>query len=279
MDPGARRYAVLGLIRASLPSTTCTVSEIFEAAYGDPQGFDYWDAWFAEPLPIYPFVDLLSVHRAAAEGAPRVSLSSVPVPVLDPYQRQIFEALRVASQSGEAWFRKIGEPDIAVHPPDTALSPAAAQMGEGRHFYLFPREAIAWMYRNPNARHLVPTMLAYSFRDKLAAAGQPNHEKPTNSPQSIRRLKAQAEKGPRSRRGRLPKFDWTAVGAEMARLMNHHGDFSNDDPEWNCQARLEQALLQFCRTTFNKEPALSTLREKIPDWLSRWRQLKLMVGN
>jgi len=112
MDPRARRYAVLELIRASLLSTTCTVSEIFGAAYGDPQGFDYWDAWLAEPLPIYTFVDLLSVHRAAAEGAPRVSLSSVPVPVLDAYQRQIFEALRVASQSGEAWFRKIGEPDI-----------------------------------------------------------------------------------------------------------------------------------------------------------------------
>jgi hypothetical protein len=56
LDPRARRYAALGLIRASLPSTTCTVSEIFGATYGDPQGFDYWDAWLSEPLPIHTFI-------------------------------------------------------------------------------------------------------------------------------------------------------------------------------------------------------------------------------
>ena len=83
-----------------------------------------------------------------------------------------------------------------MHPPDTALSPAAAQMGEGRYFLLFPREAIGWMCRNPNARHLVPTMparMAYSLRDNLAAAGQPNDERPANRPKSIRDLEADSK--------------------------------------------------------------------------------------
>jgi hypothetical protein len=180
LDPRARRYAALGLIRASLPSTTCTVSEIFGATYGDPQGFDYWDAWLSEPLPIHTFVELLSVHRAAAEGAPRVLLSSVPVPVLDAYQRQIFEALRVASQSGETWFRRIGEPDIAVLPPDTALSPVAAQMSEGRYFVLLPREAIAWMAWSPNARHLLPDVTRVLCG---AGGGSPRGHRTRETPQ------------------------------------------------------------------------------------------------
>jgi len=158
-DPRARRLAVLGLIRASLSSRTCTVAEILAAAYGDPQGRDYWDAWLFEPLPIHTFADLLSVHRAAAEGAPLAPINGVTVPVLDGYCSQVFEALRAAAQSGERWFRRMEEPDIAARPPDSALSPVAAQMGEGRNFTLLPQEAVAWMHRNANARHLVPATL------------------------------------------------------------------------------------------------------------------------
>lgn len=86
-DPRARRNTVLGLIRASLSSRTCTVAEILAVAYGDPQGSDYWDAWLFEPLPVYTFADLLSVHRAADAGAPSVSVNGVPMSVLDGYQR------------------------------------------------------------------------------------------------------------------------------------------------------------------------------------------------
>ena len=70
------------------------------------------------------------------------------------------EALRAAAHSGERWFTRIGEPGIAVQPADSALSAVAAQMGEGRAVAVLPREAITWMGRNPNSRHLVPAAAA-----------------------------------------------------------------------------------------------------------------------
>jgi hypothetical protein len=78
--------------------------------------------------------------------------------------------------------------------------------------------------------------------------------------------------------GRPLAFDWAAIEAESVRLMEHHGDFTDDDPEWNAQARLETALLTFCQRTWKREPGLSTLREKLILWLVKWRENK-MVGN
>ena len=36
--------------------------------------------------------------------------------------------------------------------------------------------------------------------------------------------------------------------------MDHHGEFSPDDPEWNAQARLEEAIADFCQDKFKKAP-------------------------
>jgi hypothetical protein len=120
----------------------------------------YWESWLFEPMSVYQFARLLAVHRAAFEGAPTTSFHGRAAPVLDGFIRQVFEALRAAAHSGERWFTRIGEPGIAVQPADSALSAVAAQMGEGRAVVVLPREAITWMGRNPNSRHLVPAAAA-----------------------------------------------------------------------------------------------------------------------
>jgi hypothetical protein len=69
------------------------------------------------------------------------------------------------------------------------------------------------------------------------------------------------------RRGR-PSHDWSKISAAAFGLMNHHGEFSNDDPKWNAQARLEEALSdQF-------SVGISTLREHLPKLLDDWRKAK-----
>jgi hypothetical protein len=87
--------------------------------------------------------------------------------------------------------------------------------------------------------------------------------------------------GPPPRRGAPPKYAWGAIREETFRLMDHNGDFTEDDPEWSVQAHLEKGLLEFCRNKFGKEPAPSTLRDrgKIRRWLADWRNQKQTVGN
>jgi hypothetical protein len=104
LEPVRQRNAVKGLIRDSLWSRTCSPTEILEAAYGDPEGRQYWELWLFEPLRVYQFADLLAVHYAATEGAPAASLLGMSVPVFDGHLRQIFERLRAAAEAGETWF-------------------------------------------------------------------------------------------------------------------------------------------------------------------------------
>jgi hypothetical protein len=94
---------------------------------------------------------------------------------------------------------------------------------------------------------------------------------------------AAAEEGTPTRRGPPPKYAWDAIREEAFRLMNHHGDFSDDNPEWDRQARLEEELQLFYANKFgkDKEPSPSRLRDRdrIPCWLAEWRKPKEAVDN
>jgi hypothetical protein len=74
--------------------------------------------------------------------------------------------------------------------------------------------------------------------------------------------------------GPKPDFDWEKIEAKCYDLMDYHDDFTQDDPDWDCQARLEEALLDFCQQTWGREPGASTLRRKLPGWLSIWHERK-----
>ena len=43
--------------------------------------------------------------------------------------------------------------------------------------------------------------------------------------------------------GRPTAVDWDVVKNEAIRLLNYHGEFGSDSPNWNAQARLEEALV------------------------------------
>jgi hypothetical protein len=69
--------------------------------------------------------------------------------------------------------------------------------------------------------------------------------------------------------GRKPVMDQNAVAAEVERLMDYHGEFRADDPEWNAEARLKEAI----RKKFG-EAADSTIESYIKAPLAKWRQSK-----
>jgi hypothetical protein len=87
-----------------------------------------------------------------------------------------------------------------------------------------------------------------------------NHPRATSAPPK------QAGRG-----GRPPLVDWTVAKAQIFHLMDHHGEFSADDPEWNAQVRLEEAIQKFCVSKFGIEPATSTLRGHLGEALRDWR--------
>ena len=185
LEPMAQRNAVKGLICDNLWSRKCTPTEILEAAYGDPEGRQYWELWLFEPLHVYQFADLLAVYHAATEGAPEASVLGKSAPVIDGYLRQIFERLRAAAEAGETWFVGDRSSLFTERWPSLALRNSALTVR--------PREAIVWMCRNPNARHLVPAtpaQMVRSFRDDFVATGQPSTEGAQVAPKSIRDLNA-----------------------------------------------------------------------------------------
>jgi hypothetical protein len=73
--------------------------------------------------------------------------------------------------------------------------------------------------------------------------------------------------GGKSKGGRKP-YDRQAIEKRVGELMDHHGDFSTDDPDWNTDARLVEKLedeLGISRTT---------LYETIPPMVDAWRRSK-----
>jgi len=74
--------------------------------------------------------------------------------------------------------------------------------------------------------------------------------------------------------GPKPDFEWGEIETKCYDLMDENGDFTSDDPDWDRQARLETALMKYCQETWGREPGASTLREKLPEWLSIWHKRK-----
>jgi hypothetical protein len=77
-----------------------------------------------------------------------------------------------------------------------------------------------------------------------------------------------------SRGGRKPDFNWDVILAEAERLMEYHSEFDASDPEWNAQARLEEALKSYSQKKWGREPSTAVLRERLARWLPEWRGRK-----
>jgi hypothetical protein len=187
-EPATQRSAVSKLMLEGVLSSACTPAEILEAAYGDPLGYRYWELSLFEPLQIYQFAELLALHNAGTER----------IPVLDRYLLSIFERLRAAAEAGETWFIGDTSPLITEAWSSLALRNSALTVR--------PREAIAWMCENPNARGLVPR-IAGQIAGSIV---------PVNSPTRVPASSAQDQMGV------LTPFDPNAaLNAEIKALGNH----------------------------------------------------------
>jgi hypothetical protein len=84
------------------------------------------------------------------------------------------------------------------------------------------------------------------------------------------------QNAPASKRkgGRPTAVDWEVVKKEALRLMDYHGDFGPDSPNWNARTRLEETLENVCDSKFGKRPAKSTLQTRLKPWLDEWRNSK-----
>jgi hypothetical protein len=74
--------------------------------------------------------------------------------------------------------------------------------------------------------------------------------------------------------GRPPIVNWPTVFTELERLMDHHDEFGPDAPDWNAQARLVEALQEFCLDKFGVEPDKNTIEANIKAPLAKWRERK-----
>ena len=79
----------------------------------------------------------------------------------------------------------------------------------------------------------------------------------------------------KSKGGRQPSHNWGALKTKCLDLFEYHGDFDADDPHWNCQARLEEALMQFYLAEFGRDLPIATIRPPLSGWRDEWLSLKL----
>jgi hypothetical protein len=139
----------------------------------------------------------------------------------------------------------------------------------GRHEALSPIFLDIFAFRDSHGRRVLGGQLFF-YEDELhAVLSAGSAEKATQKP-------AEAWKG---HGGRPPRYDHDMIEAEVLRLMDHHGEFIIGDAQWNCQARLEEALMPFCKKSFGREPARSTLQAPIQSGLDKWREKRREIAD
>ena len=68
------------------------------------------------------------------------------------------------------------------------------------------------------------------------------------------------------RRGRHTQYDWGSCFAHLDKLFEHHGELSDDDPEWKVQADVERAVSAFFEEKFGQSPSESRVRDKVLEY-------------
>jgi hypothetical protein len=72
--------------------------------------------------------------------------------------------------------------------------------------------------------------------------------------------------------GAKPKYPWDEMREHLFQLLETHGMWTAEDPDWSCQADAERALLAFADARCGKEPAVSGVRERMPRWIAEYLQ-------
>jgi hypothetical protein len=154
-----RSSLVTQLVRESLAVGLRLEAKIFEAAYGDPAGREYWKGQLSEPILVYKLADVLSVH--SAENADQQESARIATVL----------AFRDAAEAGEDWF--IGDTRALLVLKNRERN--FTSLGEIK---VHPRAAVAWLLAKPKRMHLVPESLQRFLQiDETSGKARPLTEK------------------------------------------------------------------------------------------------------
>jgi hypothetical protein len=208
-------------------------------------------------------------------------------------------ALDDALESGKAWIRRTNvAPEVVSNTrkqtniermfPDldlTRIKIGDAIEGEKRDpndlVIVSMRDAIRWLIGNPECSHLVSANL----RAIIQGAAEPESPAHPNNAavvddteQAPAPHEAEQVESQKPHAGGRPRYlSKEVIAEEVFRLMNYHDEFVASDPEWDCQARLEDAIGNFYQSKIGKRPTKSTIQGNIREPLACWRKVK--VGN
>lgn len=99
------------------------------------------------------------------------------------------------------------------------------------------------------------------------------YKEPRINHTSLIKLFAKSKIISKNKGGRTP-YDWNSIEILVIHLMDHHDDFSHDDPEWNSQAKLEAKIQEHFFETIGKQVSESVIRTRIKPMLERWRSTR-----
>jgi hypothetical protein len=140
-----RSELVMGELAVALAVGHRSEAEIFQAAYGDASGREYWHAQLSEPIAVYKFAYVLAVH--AAECADQLELATI----------SIIRAFRDAAKAGEDWL-------VGDTGPLLALENRQRSFETLDKVKVRPRAAVHWLLSKPKRQHLVALSLRSFLR-------------------------------------------------------------------------------------------------------------------
>jgi hypothetical protein len=207
-------------------------------------------------------------------------------------------ALNDALESGKAWIRRPNvAPEVVSNTrkqtnierifPDIDLARIKiddAIEGEKRDpndlVIVSMRDAIRWLMKNPEYSDLVSADLRAIIQSVAASpvpvplSTTPEAEQAPTPPKAVTRVDIEARKRvpKRQKGGQKGALNQERVDSEVFRLMDHHGDFSVDDPVWNAQARLEEAISDFSEKEIGRRLTEGPIRKYVQRSLKRWRK-------
>jgi len=158
-----RYRAVTQLICDALAFGIRDEAEIFRAAYGNPSGKDYWDAYLAVAIPVSSLANVLSAHL------------SKNIEDLENRQFVILGAFRRAAEAGEPWFVGTTKPILVVEEfgqTPEGLSKVRVQ----------PRAAVEWLLSKSIFEHLVPESLQRFLQYEKSIIATATTEKISKAP-------------------------------------------------------------------------------------------------
>ncbi|TNC10427.1 hypothetical protein FF100_22405 [Methylobacterium terricola] len=167
-----RRHGIKALLREHLLDPDVSERALFEAAYDDASGKEYWDSWLTrEHDHIFVLVDLLAIHNAKERLliAGRQTLSNAFRE--NVFHDQIYRAMTDAAKRGESWLYGDVTPLLEEkYHPKTVFSIVKQGTERVVPLEVARRSAVEWLCQDPNYKELVPQSAQAALRIDAAHA-------------------------------------------------------------------------------------------------------------